>query len=1234
MAQHLSIRVPWHDHGWDGTVCEQPDSNISCLRLKNIYENRDDARECELCGQCMQKNEGQLPCIAEGGAFMSDVDLVKVTEHPYKKYNVATHRHFLPTEIVYPAHSFPARPFAWMVKDNMEKLSEEYGIRYNSAVEPVLSFHTAWIQEASNHRAIFDYFYGDIIPDESLCIAYAKQVPFVEDSRRVIIGMGHIKRIVPAVEHKHTDEGELRSMTWETQVCHSIRLDHKDGFVIPYQQMMEYAELHPEFNIESITVYAPDDAFAEFSFASEHVSHDAVIDVILSCIKAFEIINNCLDEDYSNVLTWLNERLAEVWKDRGAFPGLGAMLSAMEIPLGVLMAKQIKEKTEDKDNIWELVDQLFDHPENVVSESLVEKITPIIVKTWKGMSDERKQLFRLLSRLPLSINQAKILFAQGERLKNRIECTDKEIIENPYILYEQTRLKVDELFISVKKVDRAVFPISSIMEKYPLEAPSKLSSDNDERRVRALAIAVMEKAASNGNTIMPCANLVEEMKNQVLDPACPVTEDIVKSIEKFMLLEIIKREMKDGTEYYKLVRFQEFDDIIEKRISRRLNAPKLPVEADWRKMLDDKFNNGKLISESEEKARQEKAAILAELAESRITVLVGDAGTGKTTVLSVLCSHPTIKDGGVLLLAPTGKATVRLLESMGEEGKGFTALNVAQFLVRSQRFDWNDMRYVLSDANFADVPETVIIDEASMLTEEMFGALMQALKKARRIIFVGDPNQLPPIGAGRPFVDLVYMLRLKLKDGVFPRVCEHYGELTVNRRQQTNGIRKDVRLSKMFTNTEDVPDDDVIAEIIGKGDKNIEFVQWSTKEELETHLMEIMAKETGMKDIYDQESFDLSLGGTKGDYSIFFNVDAAEYVEKWQILAPVRNMPHGVMNINRMIHLKYREKFLEVSKYWGARKRIANSLGPEGIVYGDKVINLVNTSAKEAYPNDEGARNYLANGEIGIACGDYSKARKNDDNFMHVVFSSQKGYKYSFDRRDFDEENGTANLELAYALTVHKAQGSQFGTVILVLSEPCQILSREMLYTALTRQLDKIVIMYNQELYHLMKYSTAANSAIATRFTDLFRDVYKGEPNGPDLRPQIVQSGDKFYEEKLIHKTVRGELVRSKSEVIIANALYYNGLDYEYEPELVLEGRVKRPDFKIEDYDTGVVWYWEHCGMMTDGTYRQRWEDKKKFYEKNGIVEGKNLIVTEDDASGGLDAANIQQIIENTFDLD
>ena len=148
-------------------------------------------------------------------------------------------------------------------------------------------------------------------------------------------------------------------------------------------------------------------------------------------------------------------------------------------------------------------------------------------------------------------------------------------------------------------------------------------------------------------------------------------------------------------------------------------------------------------------------------------------------------------------------------------------------------------------------------------------------------------------------------------------------------------------------------------------------------------------------------------------------------------------------------------------------------LGPESIVYGDKVINVANLT-KEAWPKDERARNYVANGEIGIACASYSTTKPND--FLHVEFSTQKDHNYSYDKKDFDEENGTANLELAYALTVHKAQGSQFKTVILVLAEPCRIISREMLYTALTRQMKNIVILYNQDTYHLMNYASAMNS--------------------------------------------------------------------------------------------------------------------------------------------------------------
>ena len=1231
MAQHISVRVPWHDNGWNGAVCTQPVCNSSCLKLTNIYENRNDKVEAEICGKCMAGNEEHLPCIGEGSAFMSGEELVKTTIHPYKKHFSPAHKHFLETEIVYPPFSFVTKPFAWMMKDRIEDKYKDYGIAYDSSKEPILTWNTNWVQEASNHRAIMDYFYSDVIPNESICIAYAKQVPFIEDNRRVIVAMGHVKNIIPAVEHNHTDEGELRSMTWETMVCHSIREDHKDGFVIPYKEMMEYAEQHPEFDMADIIVFAPEDAFEQFSYASEHVEHDAVIDVILSCIKSFEIINNCLDEDYSNVLEWLNCQLAQVWEDRGAFPGLGAMLCSIGVPMGILIGKSIKEKVYDSDeDIWEYIDKIMNEPGEYLPHNLAEKITPIIQNTWKTLTSERKTLFQLLSRYALTINQASMLFNVNEREIHGLKCTDKEIIDNPYIVYEQTRLKNDEYYISVKKVDRAVFPVPSIIEKYPILEPSRLTSDNDQRRIRAISVAVLEKEALNGHTIMPIQHLVNKVNELILEPACHVTIDIMKAIKKFNEPLIMEREMKNGTEYYKLVRMHEFDEIIEKRIRKRLNANPHDIKADWRKLLDDYLENmgvsGK-ITPTEESARQEKSACLEVLAKSRISVLVGDAGTGKTTVLAALCSEPTIKAGGVLLLAPTGKATVRLLESMGKNGASFDALNVAQFLAKSNRFNFYDMRYCLSSCKNVDIYETVIIDEASMLTEEMFGAIMQSLSKAKRIIFVGDPNQLPPIGPGRPFVDLVYLLKEDLPTNAFPKVCKSYGELTVNRRQASEVDRADVRLSRQFTKILD-KDDDVITQIILGDNEHIRFEKWHTKEDLEDKLLEILTEITGMKNTEDIDGFNASLGGKKSDFVTFFNVGSAKNTSDWQILAPVRNMPQGVMYMNRFIHERFREKNIGLSSRIGKNKRIPKALGPEKIVYGDKVINVINGS-RDAYPIDN-AKNYVANGEIGIACNSYSSNKPND--YLHIEFSTQQGVTYSYTKKDFDEESGAACLELAYALTVHKAQGSQFKTVILVLAEPCKIISKEMLYTALTRQFDKVIILYNQEPHELLKYSSEEYSDISRRFTDLFADVFTEE--GKDYRPKIVQVGERFYEERLIHHTIEGELVRSKSEMIIANCLHFNELEYEYEPILEIEpGKILRPDFKIVDGDTGEVWYWEHCGMMNVPKYVKRWEDKKKLYEKNGIIEGKNLIVTEDDKNGGLDSAYINKLIEDIFEL-
>src|SRR5207253_125771 len=99
------------------------------------------------------------------------------------------------------------------------------------------------------------------------------------------------------------------------------------------------------------------------------------------------------------------------------------------------------------------------------------------------------------------------------------------------------------------------------------------------------------------------------------------------------------------------------------------------------------------------------------------------AGTGKTTSLSVLCSNPTVSAGGILLLAPTGEARVRMEQSTKEHN--LSGQTIAQFL-RPHRYDAATGRYNLSGQPAEPGARAVIIDEASMLTEEMLAALIQA----------------------------------------------------------------------------------------------------------------------------------------------------------------------------------------------------------------------------------------------------------------------------------------------------------------------------------------------------------------------------------------------------------------------------------------------------------------------------------------------------------------------------
>ncbi|MBU0592372.1 MAG: hypothetical protein KKH74_01395 [Gammaproteobacteria bacterium] len=160
-----------------------------------------------------------------------------------------------------------------------------------------------------------------------------------------------------------------------------------------------------------------------------------------------------------------------------------------------------------------------------------------------------------------------------------------------------------------------------------------------------------------------------------------------------------------------------------------------------------------------------------------------------------------------------------------------------------------------------------------------------------------------------------------------------------------------------------------------------------------------------------------------------------------------------------------------------------------------------------------------------------------------------------------------------------------------------------------------------QRLSELLTVPTPAATAEA--------EILPTTIEAPTAEKEVTPPPSGFRPEGLIHRTDRGEKVRSKSEVIIANILHNLGLDYRY--EFPIEGSkqlgIRRPDFVFFDAEHRPI-LWEHLGMLHDEQYRERWNAKLIWYEANGFSQGINLIITRDEADGSLDSQRIRKTAE------
>lgn len=1249
-VKHLSARVPWHDNKWNGTYCCNVLDNSFCRILPRI----DDAKNPDTEPDAENITEDNFPpCIAEKGTFLSPYEYSRPLEHAWKDIN-QLYKEYLPGKYLHKAYSFNAVPFLWMMKGNaknghISEKAEIYGLDYKveleEEIDQKLRFEgNTWVQHPENQRVMLDSFFGCLKEQQSLIFFYAKHTPLSEPNERIIVGVAKVRKI-GAIQHYDFPAGYkgYKSYPWDRCVEHTLVANNQDGFLLPYHELIEKSQVE-EIDLKEIAVLAPD--FAQFSYASELVEHDTAIDSLWRMAEGLRKAETLLEKSFKKELEWIDNEISRIWDMRGAFPGMGPVLSAIKIKEGNTIAweleKHIRATDENllKTNPWELLQESLLDPEKFLGIRGKEIFNATNVRILKSIPGEKKKFYQLLSRIQLNNEQAKTIIEEHADLIGDIQT----ILTNPYLLYEKLRIVYKGL-VSFNQIDKAVFPPLKIREAFPLDTDSRMTDYLDERRVRALSITVLEEAADEGHSLLPFSDVLNRLSMKESAEDFPINEDILLvQAEEAFYQEEINPIKTDSMLFLKLQRLADLKRIINQRINKEINQKKTyNINHDWNEIVKQYFLDSQKeetnseTDEFEALARKEKAESLRVLCNYRVSVLIGPAGSGKTTLLEMFEQIPEIKKGGLIKLAPTGKARVKM---------GHNAKTIAQYLYPSKRYDGYYGVYLTREDGAKDSSaRNIIIDESSMLTEEQLGAILDALGPMDRIILVGDYRQLPPIGTGRPFVDIVNLLKPEIFEDPDVRTGHGYAELRQIRRQKnvTGNERKDIILSKCFGDEPRKEEIETFQEIAGSLESNshLRLEKWYDSKDFREKFEQIIQEELNLDPEDIIKAFNRTLGAKdEGNYQ-YFNYDYSEkQIENWQIISPVNGYGYGVKEINKFIQTTYRKNFIDLahnikdpsSNYFPKRK-IAKPKGADNIVYGDKVISLKNNRWRDnqwikPVNKKPDALNYFANGEIGIITGEFrgQKSTGSGEPKIEITFSTQPGYSYSFWPNELGED-GKYPFELAYAITVHKSQGSGFNKVFFVLPSQGAILSRELLYTALTRQEEKIIILHQGDFRDFIRFAGTEASATAKRFTDLF------------YLPQVKEIEKKYYDARYINVSERGERMISKSEVIIANCLnkYKNDIRYAYENKLTLlsTGRTIKPDFTIEHLGTGRVFYWEHLGMMTREDYRQKWEKKKQGYIDDGFVvfteqsgdAEKVLILTEDNPNGGIDSQHFDEII-------
>ena len=411
---------------------------------------------------------------------------------------------------------------------------------------------------------------------------------------------------------------------------------------------------------------------------------------------------------------------------------------------------------------------------------------------------------------------------------------------------------------------------------------------------------------------------------------------------------------------------------------------------------------------------QRKAVELA--AEHGVLILTGGPGTGKTTTVRGIVSLFERMGLAIVLAAPTGRAAQRLGELTGRE---------AQTVHRLLGMSWNEATHEVTFTKGEKEPleaDAVIVDEMSMVDLPLFAALLRALRPGTRLVMVGDADQLPSVGPGNVFSDLI---RSGKVETVFLREVFRQAERSaIIRNAHAVNAGEPPRLQN------------------DQGDfyflcrRDAQRAVSTVVELCKTRLPEKMG--IPVSDI--------------------------------QVLTPTRKGPAGTENLNRLLQEALNPpKPGQPEVRWGDR------------VYrpGDRVMQTRNDYDILWEREDGTVGSGVFNGDVGRI-----QAIDPAGEWLAIVYEDRKAL-YSLEM--------LSEIDLAYAQTVHKAQGSEYRCVVLcTMPSAPGLMVRGVLYTALTRARELLILVGDDAAVREM----AANDRRARRYSGLrWRLAHFGEPN-------------------------------------------------------------------------------------------------------------------------------------------